>query len=170
MIHRAAGVCAVVLLVFPPLARAQTPPSSPTAPAPLPPEGGPGVYRSSQTLADTLQASATASPALAISPVLVTDRYSALEVRRGSAGPPATHLGWSELHYILNGSGVLVTGGKIVPATADSPARIEGGVARPVKTGDAVIVPPGTPHQYTAVSGYVTTLEVRFPDAAPRRP
>jgi mannose-6-phosphate isomerase-like protein (cupin superfamily) len=101
--------------------------------------------------------------------VLVTERYSTLEVRRGAAGPPATHPGWTELHVILDGAGVMETGGRIVVDAKGAPVRIEGGVRQVVKKGDVVVVPPGTAHQYVSVEGSVTTLEVRFPDApAPR--
>ena len=43
-----------------------------------------------------------------------------------------------------------------------APGTIEGGVAQRVTKGDAILVPEGTPHQYTAVEGSVTYLEVRF--------
>jgi mannose-6-phosphate isomerase-like protein (cupin superfamily) len=128
----------------------------------LPPLGGPGVYRSGSQLAATLQAAARASPALATSRILITDRYSIQEVHRGAAAGPAVHETWSELHYILSGSGELTTGGKIV-GTGPA-AHIEGGVAQTVKAGDAMVVPPGTPHAYTKVNGSLKYLEVRFAD------
>ena len=155
---------AALLLALPGAAAAQA------APDPLPPLGGPGVYREGGQLAGALQAAAKASPALATSPILITPRYSIQEVRRGAAGPPATHEGWSELHYILDGSGVLTTGGRILPGANGAPQRIEGGVARTVRKGDAMVVPPNTPHAYTAVDGALTYLEVRFPDPTLAKP
>ena len=67
----------------------------------------------------------------------------------------------TELHYITQGAGTLVTGGVLV-RSGDGPASIQGGEAVQVKAGDAVLIPEGTPHQYTAVQGSVTYLEVRF--------
>lgn len=129
---------------------------------PLPPVGGPGIHRDAGRLAAALAMATKASPALATSKILITDRYSIQEVHRGAAAGPAIHETWSELHFILNGSGELTTGGKIVGAGAS--AHIEGGVAQAVKTGDAVVVPPGTPHAYTKIAGSLTYLEVRFAD------
>lgn len=160
MTYRKSGLClAAILAALPVLALAQ--------PAPLPPQGGPGVFRDGAGLAAALAAAAKANPALGISPILATERYSLLEVRRGAAGPPAVHPGWTELHYILDGAGVMVTGGKLVPAANGAPAHIEGGTTQAVKKGDAVVVPPDTPHQYVRVDGAVVTLEIRFPDTAP---
>jgi mannose-6-phosphate isomerase-like protein (cupin superfamily) len=156
-------LCAAAIL-------AALPALAPAQPAPLPPQGGPGVFRAQGELAAALAASAKANPTLGISPILATERYSLLEVRRGAAGPPAIHPGWTELHYILDGSGVMVTGGRLVPAAGGAPAHIEGGTAQAVRKGDAVVVPPDTPHQYASVDGAVVTLEIRFPDAAPPKP
>lgn len=144
--------------------------SAQPAPDALPPLGGPGVYSDARHLAAALQAAAKASPALATSRILITSRYSLQEVRRGAAGPPAVHETWSELHYILDGSGVLTTGGKIVAGADGAPARIEGGVSQPVKKGDAMVIPPNTPHAYTAVNGSLTYLEVRYPDPMLTKP
>ena len=58
-------------------------------------------------------------------------------------------------------------GGRIAPAANGAPATIQGGVTQAVKKGDAIVVPPNTPHQYVSVQGAVTTLEVRFVDAPP---
>jgi len=158
-----ASVIVASLVAMPACANAQATPDA------LPPIGGPGVYRDGGQLTAALRAAAESSPALATSRILITDRYSIQEVHRGAAAGPAIHETWSELHYILSGSGELTTGGKIVgkgPA-----AHIEGGVSRAVKTGDAMVVPPGTPHAYTKVNGALTYLEVRFadPGLAPMR-
>jgi mannose-6-phosphate isomerase-like protein (cupin superfamily) len=147
---------AATLLALAGPASAQAPPDR------LPPLGGPGVHREAGQLAATLAAAAKASPALATSKILITDRYSIQEVRRGAAAGPAVHETWSELHFILDGSGELTTGGKIVGAGAS--AHIEGGVAQAVKKGDAMVVPPNTPHAYTRIDGSLTYLEVRFAD------
>ena len=149
-------IIAASLLAAPASAMEEAPPDA------LPPIGGPGVYRDGGRLAAVLRAAAKASPALATSRILITDRYSIQEVHRGAAAGPAVHPTWSELHYILSGSGVFTMGGKIVGTGAS--AHIEGGAAQAVKAGDAMVVPPGTPHAYTRVNGSLTYLEVRFVD------
>jgi mannose-6-phosphate isomerase-like protein (cupin superfamily) len=96
--------------------------------------------------------------------VLITGRFSVNEVRRGKPGAALAHPGWNEMQYVLAGSGTMTTGGSIRGTGA---ARmIQGGTAQAVKPGDVMIVPDGTPHQWSGV-GPVTYLEVRFPDAPP---
>jgi mannose-6-phosphate isomerase-like protein (cupin superfamily) len=156
MLRPVAGLTLAAALAFAGAAAAQSPPDR------LPPIGGPGVYRDAPGLAAALAAAAKASPALATSKILITDRYSIQEVHRGAAAGPAIHETWSELHFLLQGSGELTTGGKIVGQGAA--AHIEGGKAQAVKAGDAMVIPPGTPHAYTRVDGALTYLEVRFAD------
>jgi len=133
-----------------------------TTPAPEP--GSPGVYRDGEGRAAAIAAAVKTNPTIAVGPILNTDRYMIVEARRTGAMPPASHPGWTELHYITEGSAVMITGGRIVTGVGGAPDTIEGGVSQAVKKGDAVIVPPGSPHQYSKVFGSVTTLEVRFPD------
>jgi mannose-6-phosphate isomerase-like protein (cupin superfamily) len=128
------------------------------APAP----GSPATYVMHRQLADTLKEAIAKPSDPALSEIGVNDQYSIHEVHRGKAGPPALHVGWTELHFILNGSATFVTGGKIIPASAGTPSSIEGGVSRHVTKGDAIIVPPNTPHWYQRVDKSMTYLEVRF--------
>jgi mannose-6-phosphate isomerase-like protein (cupin superfamily) len=130
----------------------------PSAPDP----GSPATYVTRQQLTDKLKAAAAILSDPALSPIGVSDQYSIQEVHRGKAGPPAIHHGWTELHFILEGSGTFVTGGQItgVPGGADS--IIEGGASRKVQKGDAVIIPSDTPHWYRTIDGSLTYLEVRF--------
>jgi mannose-6-phosphate isomerase-like protein (cupin superfamily) len=127
---------------------------------PAPPTGSAAIYVSRQVLADKLTAAIAAPSDPAVSAIGVTDQYSIQEVHRGKAAPPAVHVGWTELHFILDGSATFTTGGKIVGSA--SSATIMGGVSRKVQKGDAVIVPPDTPHWYNQVDGSLTYLEVRF--------
>jgi mannose-6-phosphate isomerase-like protein (cupin superfamily) len=78
----------------------------------------------------------------------------------------------TETYYMLEGAGVLVTGG-----TLRTPAKprqstlgdwtdlgsdgIEGGVSRRLSKGDVVIIPGGVPHGWASVEGDVTYLIVR---------
>jgi mannose-6-phosphate isomerase-like protein (cupin superfamily) len=138
-----------------------TPP--PAAPAP----GSIGIFISGSELASALAKAAKADSAEAVTPVLITDRFSVNEVMRGKPGAALAHPGWNEMQYVLEGRGTMTTGGAI---TGTGTARmIQGGISHPVKPGDVMIVPDGTPHQWTAAEP-VTYLEVRFPDAPPSGP
>lgn len=137
-------------------------PAAASAPAP----GSPGVFVSGQQLAVQLQAAIAKSADPALAELSATDQYAIHEVHRSKPAPAAIHPGWTELHFILEGGGTLVTGGRM--ASVGGKNTVEGGVAQEVKKGDAVIVPPNTPHMYSRVDGTLTYLEVRFvaPSAA----
>ncbi len=75
-----------------------------------------------------------------------------------------------EIYRILEGSGTLVTGGKLklplAESTSDDLMRtlegIEGGLAREVKTGDILVLQPGTPHWFSNIDGEaITYMESR---------
>jgi mannose-6-phosphate isomerase-like protein (cupin superfamily) len=135
-------------------------------PPPVPVPGTQGIFVSGQKLVEQMKASMASSADPALAEISVTDQYAIHEVRRGKAGPAAIHPGWTELHMILEGGGVLVTGGKMVPA-AGGGNTIEGGVSHTLKKGDAVLIPANTPHMYQRVDGSVSYLEVRFVTAPP---
>src|SRR4029453_525514 len=78
----------------------------------------------------------------------------------------------AEVYYVLEGSGTLVTGGKIVneKSTGISPntkrpnfggPSIEGGVTRHVVKGDVIIIPPNTPHWGSNLDSDLRYLIVR---------
>jgi mannose-6-phosphate isomerase-like protein (cupin superfamily) len=63
----------------------------------------------------------------------------------------------TEIYYILEGSGTLVTGGTLPDpkplagsATTMQSSRIEGGVSRRVSPGDVIIIPGRTPHWFSS--------------------
>lgn len=74
----------------------------------------------------------------------------------------------TEVYYILEGSGTLVTGGTIPDAKPMSPtsttlqgARIEGGVARHVSQGDVIIIPGRVPHWFSSLDSDMRYLITR---------
>ena len=76
----------------------------------------------------------------------------------------------TEIYYILDGGGTLVTGGKLREPVARqksamtssenvrSTSGIDGGVARRVGKGDIVIIPGGVAHWWSKRDGDVTYL------------
>ena len=83
----------------------------------------------------------------------------------------------SEVYYILEGGGTLVTGGTIanpkpVPANRSPGPRgekIEGGVSRHVAKGDLVIIPGRTPHWWSSLDGDIRYMIIRSdPDSRMR--
>jgi mannose-6-phosphate isomerase-like protein (cupin superfamily) len=86
------------------------------------------------------------------------------------------HAQVTEVYYIMQGSGVLVTGGAIVDAKAvpaDSETTkvlvgpsttgpsIRNGQTRTVSPGDTVVIPPGVAHWFSSVSDDMNYLVVR---------
>ena len=131
---------------------------SPSAPAP----GSPGLYVGDSTIEAKLKEAMQAAKDPAVSPIAITDQYLVNKVHRTKVGAPAVHPGWTELHIVLEGSGTFVTGGKIVPDAQGKPGTIDGGVSQTVSKGDAVVVPPNSPHWYKQIDGGITVIEVRF--------
>jgi quercetin dioxygenase-like cupin family protein len=75
----------------------------------------------------------------------------------------ARYEGNTELHDIIEGTGVVVTGGTIVRGTDGiKRATIQCGATHAVRKGDVIIVPSGSPHWYKEVTTPITYLEVRF--------
>lgn len=74
----------------------------------------------------------------------------------------------TEIYYMLDGAGTLVTGGRLVDERRESPtattvrgSRIEGGVSRRVTKGDVVIIPGRVPHWWSHLDGDISYLIFR---------
>lgn len=140
---------AVVLLLSSAAGLAQ----SPSAPA---------LFVPATDIASALQRALGERPAMGVSTITTTDQYRINLITRTEPAGAIVHVPGTELHFITEGAATLVTGGIVVRLAEGAPGAIEGGVAQRVTKGDAVLIPEGTPHQYTAVEGAVTYLEVRF--------
>jgi mannose-6-phosphate isomerase-like protein (cupin superfamily) len=138
------------------------------AATPAPPPGSAGIYKSDAELTATLtKAMAAANGNQSSSPIANTEQYRINIVHREKAAGALAHEGNTELHYIIEGTGIVVTGGTIVRGTGGiNSATIEGGETHAVKKGDVLLVPSGSAHWYKEVTTPITYLEVRF--VAPR--
>ncbi len=172
-VTRTAAVMAIAMLLPLPAStqsagqdRGGAPAARPTAPAPAPapPPGSAGIFKSNVDLQAVLKKAIDGSSDMATSAVALTDQYRVNIVHRPKPNGAIAHPGNTELHYIMEGSGTVVTGGTIVraPGAQASAARIEGGESRRVTKGDIIIIPAGSPHMYSDVNGTITYLEVRF--------
>jgi len=136
--------------------------ASSATPAPAP--GSAGIYKSDAELTATLKkAIAAANGNQSSSPIANTDQYRINIVHREKAAGALAHEGNTELHYIIEGTGIVVTGGTIVRGAGGiNSATIEGGETHAVKKGDVILVPSGSAHWYKEVTTPITYLEVRF--------
>jgi mannose-6-phosphate isomerase-like protein (cupin superfamily) len=138
------------------LAGAPHAPQAPQAPTP----GSPATFKSADALAAALKSATATAGGMTTAPVSNTDQYRINIVHRARPAGAIAHAGNTELHYILEGSGTVVTGGTIVRGA--NAATIVDGVTQHVAKGDVVIVPANSPHWYSQIDGAITYLEVRW--------
>jgi mannose-6-phosphate isomerase-like protein (cupin superfamily) len=73
----------------------------------------------------------------------------------------------TEVYYMLEGAGTLVTGGTLVDprrtsgSTTVRAGRIEGGVSRRITKGDVVVIPGRVPHWWSNLEGDISYLIFR---------
>lgn len=131
---------------------------------PAPPAGSAGTYKSGADLMEILKKNMSPTGEMTTSAVSNTDQYRINVVHRSKPAGAIAHPGNTELHYIIEGSATVVTGGTIKRPAAGSNqvASIEGGVTKHVTKGDVVIIPENSAHWYKEIDGQITYLEVRW--------
>ena len=91
-------------------------------------------------------------------PLLVNSRYKISAGRRVAPGNVEVHTFDTDIFYVLEGSATFVTGGTVMEPTTTGPAESRGktatgGVTHHLTKGDVIVIPKGTPHQFTRVDG-----------------
>ena len=89
---------------------------------------------------------------------------------RAAVATAAVHETEAELFYVIDGSAMLVTGGRLknesrTNDTNLSGSGIEGGVSRHVAKGDFIMVPEGTPHWFSSIDGTIVLMSLHLPHA-----
>ena len=87
-----------------------------------------------------------------------TAGYKVNTSRRVEPGLAEVHARETDVIYVVEGNATLVIGGTVIepnPVSADEVRgkAIEGGETHALEPGDVVVIPPGTPHQFTKVHG-----------------
>lgn len=98
-------------------------------------------------------------------------------VEKGKPQPAISHDQITEIYYITEGAGTLVTGGTMVNPRRAAPgsavyklvngpstlgSALEGGTSRRVAAGDVIIIPPKVGHWFTSIEGdHITYLIFR---------
>jgi mannose-6-phosphate isomerase-like protein (cupin superfamily) len=156
----AIAVAAFALLAAPALAQAPA--------APAPPDLK--TYTSSaeiQGLIVEVRTAHKAEPTLTRTILSLAPYRAALEYRTAT-GPAAVHEKEAEMFYVIEGQGILTTGGKLREEKRSNPTNltgsgIDGGQSRTVAKGDFIIVPENTPHQYTGIQGELILMSIHMP-------
>lgn len=133
-----------------------------TPPPPAPAPGSAATFKSALDLAAVLQKATITTGGLTSASIANNDQYRVGLVHRAQAAGALAHAGNTELLYITEGSGTIITGGSIVAAAGGKPASIVNGVTQRFTKGDVFIVPAGSPHWFAVVDTPVTYLEVRW--------
>jgi mannose-6-phosphate isomerase-like protein (cupin superfamily) len=99
---------------------------------------------------------------LSLAPYVTNLEYRPVE------GAVAVHEKEAELVYVIDGSGTLTTGGKVVGEKRTNDANlsgtsIDGGKAQTINKGDFAIIPEGTPHQFKPASGALVLMTMHVP-------
>ena len=98
------------------------------------------------------------------------DQYNVSLEYRAAVANAAVHETEAELFYVVDGSAMLVTGGKLKNESRTNAANltgsgIEGGQSRHVAKGDFIMVPEGVPHWFSAIDGTVVLMSLHLPHA-----
>lgn len=103
-------------------------------------------------------------------PILQLAPYNAnLEYRVAGINANATvHEKEAEMFYVVEGSGTLVTGGKLKEEKRTNPENlagtgIDGGQRRKVAKGDFIMVPENTPHWFGEIDGALVLMALHLP-------
>lgn len=101
-------------------------------------------------------------------PMLELGSYDGHMEYRASVGNAAVHEKEAEIFYVIEGSGTLVTGGKLANEKRMNPTNltgsaIEGGTSRPVSKGDFILVPENTPHWFSSINGTLVLFSIHVP-------
>jgi mannose-6-phosphate isomerase-like protein (cupin superfamily) len=98
------------------------------------------------------------------------DQYNVSLEYRAAVANAAVHETEAELFYVVDGSAMLVTGGRLKNETRTNASNlsgsgIEGGQSRHVAKGDFIMVPEGQPHWFSAIDGTVVLMSLHLPHA-----
>jgi mannose-6-phosphate isomerase-like protein (cupin superfamily) len=105
---------------------------------------------------------------LVLERILQVPPYNANLEYRASVGPAAIHENEAEMFYVIEGSGTMVTGGKLANEKRTNASNltgtgIEGGTSREVSKGDFIMVPDNTAHWFSAINGYIVLMTLHVP-------
>ena len=125
-------------------------------------------------LIEKAKAARKADAPMAAEPILLLAPYKAQLEYRAAKAPAALHEKDAELFVVIQGTGDIITGGKLVNEKRVNAANLSGsdiadGKTHHVVKGDVLLVPNNTPHQVIPGGGapiVVMTMHVPFPAPA----
>src|SRR5262245_44074384 len=107
-----------------------------------------------------------------VQPILQLAPYNAnLEYRvAGINANASVHEREAEMFFVVDGTGTLVTGGKLKEERRTNPENlsgtgIDGGTRKRVSKGDYILVPEGVPHWFGEIDGALVLMSIHLPHA-----
>ena len=114
-----------------------------------------------QGISDHIVSTVDAGPYNVAAAIVIRRLASGSAKAIGNVGGALSHGKITEIHYVLRGSGVQVTGGKLVDAKVQagggatgpgsSGSGIDGGHDTKLGAGDTLIIPPNVPHMWSSI-------------------
>ena len=105
------------------------------------------IFMAAREVAAAIQNARPEAPGVAVARVTEGPNYQVLLVRRTAPGPAEVDRDWSEIWYIIGGTGVLATGGSL-----DGRA-VAGGEVHRIAKGDVITIPAGVPQRVSSMDG-----------------
>jgi mannose-6-phosphate isomerase-like protein (cupin superfamily) len=87
-----------------------------------------------------------------------SSEHPVIGIRRTIPSRSELHANFTDVWYVIDGAGTLVTGGAIVGGVETAPGEIRGasiseGSARRIQKGEFAVIPAGIPHWISGVDG-----------------
>jgi mannose-6-phosphate isomerase-like protein (cupin superfamily) len=105
------------------------------------------TFMPAREVAAALQSARPEAPGVAVARVTEGPNYHVLLVRRTAPGPAEVDRDWSEIWYVIRGTGVLSTGGSLAGRA------FAGGDAHRIAKGDVITIPAGVPQRVRSIDG-----------------
>jgi mannose-6-phosphate isomerase-like protein (cupin superfamily) len=91
-------------------------------------------------------------------PLLATNNFKIQAGRRTGPGEVEVHHRDTDIFYVLEGAGTIVTGGRVIEPKDIGPGEVRakeivGGEEQHLSKGDIIVIPNGIPHWFTKVEG-----------------
>ena len=139
-----------------------------SAPQPTPTDRTRASQMTAAALKEALAKLPTDRPASSVRVFTLSPYNVNVERRQPKQQGASVHEAQAELFYVIEGSGTLLTGGKLVGETRTgtnlSGTGIEGGTRNAFGKGDFLLVPSGIAHQFVDLAGEIHLMSLYLPN------
>jgi quercetin dioxygenase-like cupin family protein len=98
--------------------------------------------------------------------IVTAANLSVSGIRRTEPGQVEVHDRETDIFYVTEGEGTIVTGGTMIGGKQTAPGQqrgtdIQGGETRRLQQGEVIVIPAGVPHWFKTVSPTINYLTVK---------